>query len=289
MKENFVDDEARQQHWESAPVHRNTYCPECRKNFNEAQDLKDHYRTSSFHKSSYCQHCNKVFVDSDALTDHKVSKHPKCSLCKIEVASREAFRKHLSTSSKHKDVYCQRCDRSFDDKTSLLQHKIDNSDKHFFCRTCSLDHADRHKLVEHLTTHRAHRLLYDAQCDILFDSEASKWSHKASTPQKHHVCEPCRLDFRDRALFLGHWTTTKKHKNTYDITCDILFATAELKAAHIKSTASKHYLCKRCNLDFPTSEGRAAHNMASPAHQDTFCRSCALDFKNAKKLRNVSF
>lgn len=315
-RREFVDDLAREQHWANHSAHRDTYsCTRCEQDFSNSAAFEAHkwIRTekhyiclicdidfkslealqkhwSREHKDHYCEQCNILYQDASSLLLHKRTtplKHHFCATCQSDFQKREHLVEHWKTHDAHKELYDSRCDIHFVSPAAKKAHQLQYIIKHHLCDPCDIDYPTRTKLVNHWKLSERHKTLYDARCNIHFASPIANWAHKQATPDKHKLCEPCRLDFPTRETLIDHWNTNEVHKQTYDSNCDRLFDSPVAKQIHIKETPTKHNLCEKCQADFESPELLKSHWNSTAAHLFTYCQRCEQDFFDPRELQQV--
>ena len=79
-------------------------------------------------------------------------------------------------------AYCDRCERSFQNKRALEQHR-NASDAHWICLSCQIDFGSFDARREHYIQSLYHH--YCRECDRLFEFEESKIQHMEA---KHWYC-----------------------------------------------------------------------------------------------------
>ncbi|KAL8829301.1 MAG: hypothetical protein Q9191_002090 [Dirinaria sp. TL-2023a] len=166
-------------------------------------------------------------------------------------------------SEEHKDTYCNTCREDFGTAWELKQH---NRARHpqFKCSQCSDIYNDEAALKAHWRS-AIHEATYDDICEILFESATAKWSHQKDTPDKHHVCERCRLVFGIRDELIAHFTQHIAHIHTYCHACQQDFSSLTDLQAH---TQAKHPVikCVLCQITFANSDQLKEHMATSQAH-----------------------
>lgn len=276
-------------HQKSTP-NKHFVCTSCDLDFATFVRRLEHWKTAAAHKHTYCTICSINFFDPSALTTHlrgNAYEHHLCISCNLMFADHPDLVQHWTTDEKHKALYCERCDKHFIDSTAKKTHQIDEFVKHDFCVPCSIEHKSRAELIDHWTFSTEHETLYDPRCDIHFENSTAKWIHQKATPDKHKLCQPCRLDFPKQKALIRHWKTEEVHKETYDRNCNQLFDSAIAMQKHVKETPAKHNLCEKCQVDFSSIELLKAHWKTAPVHFDTYCQDCHQDLLSPKDLEKV--
>lgn len=265
-------------------------CATCDDDFSTKAERHDHWKTAAAHKYTYCRICSINCYDSSALTTHLRSdprKHHLCVSCNTTFSDHTGLVQHWTTDLKHKARYCERCDVHFDKSTAKKIHLVKDPVKHHYCVPCSLEYQSRSELVGHWTFSIEHEKLYDSRCDIHFESPIAKWSHQQATPEKHNLCEPCRLDLHNKNALTTHWETDEFHKETYDRNCNQLFDSPTAMQKHIRETPTRHNLCKKCKVDFVSPGLLRSHWNTTAVHLDTYCQDCQYDFLGPQDLEKV--
>ena len=284
----FVDDEAREVHYRHSNAHKAIHCHFCEINFDSELALGYHQRSE--HK--VCDRCVLLFENRIAYKSHQKTtpdKHFLCnsSSCSNDSPTREDRLRHWETAATHKYTYCKICKINFDNAVALGIHQRGTPVRHHICITCNTSHNDHSALVQHWTTDPRHKGLYDNVCNRHFESQTASWAHKVSTPDKHHVCEQCRVDFSSREAVSAHWRTDANHKNTYDNVCNRLFDSPAAMRKHMQENTSQHGWCDKCSYDLNSLAGLRTHWETDTMHIYTYCQGCQIDCEDARKLQQV--
>ena len=265
------------------------YCQNCDRGFSSYDALNQHLATSSLHRF-LCKPCNREFVNEVARTAHwqenDIHMDTYCFTCDKNCDTAEDLIAHYTSTAVHKDIYDIQCNIDFENRQDRLEHMKANPAKHHLCTSCNLNYACSAELKAHWKQNELHNELYDARCNILFDTRGSKLTHQIAS-SKHNACQQCNLDFATLDQLRDHWRTTEVHSYTYDMFCQINFANPQLLFSHKKATPNKHHQCLPCALDFRTPEALKDHLRMAEIHTYSFCPICEIDFGSASNLKMV--
>ena len=170
-----------------------------------------------------------------SFTLKKTKRHRKyrCKLC-IEVLDSA----HLLTvhhQQKHGILYCDECNKAFNNPTSLVRHKYQHKELRFHCN-CGASFAFHSQLQTHSIAHRrhaSHRCVYP-NCNKSFKNKGDLTRHAAEHTGKQHECPDC------------------DYKNT-----DI----RNLESHRLKHSEINRYMCTDCGETFKyNTQLRRHHN-----------------------------
>lgn len=204
-------------------------CYYCGKLFDNGSHLERHLH--SVHRNMYeCDICkpklgyllefhmaHKKQIDTvhkDA-TPQMSTEHPdilafECFICKVEIESVPALRRHMEIHARDQKCKICRADLSLDE---LNAHLCGNQTT-ISCEYCEVTFTSTIKLLEHLKSPHEKKRLYRCQnCSKFFPMLALRHYHMAQheneVPQKKYPCNICGR------LFAGH-DRLNKHKKTHE-------------------------------------------------------------------------
>jgi hypothetical protein len=148
------------------------------------------------------------------------------STCRLEQPSADELREHFSTDGRHGSTYCFQCDLDFDSEESRWQHKQGSAEHPHMCIPCRLDYPDPAQLQQHLTTDERHKGTYCETCNEDFESRFQRVAHRRDNPEVHNICAPCDLGFNSHSEIQVHYKTSRYHIDTFCITCNQDFSSA---------------------------------------------------------------
>ena len=119
-------------------------------------------------------------------------------------------------------MYDARCNILFESTGSKVTHLI-VSPEHNVCQPCNLGYTTLDQLQNHWGTTEVHSYTYDTFCQINFANPQLLLSHKKVTPDEHHICLPCALDYRTNEELKSHMRTAEAHKDSFCSTCKLDF------------------------------------------------------------------
>lgn len=130
------------------------HCNKCKKSFRYASALKLHTVSHTSEKPYTCDRCPSSFSQKSHLTRH-ITRHKnnahkfKCCNCKISFRLNFNLQVHMRIHSRTKPYTCNKCGKSFSQKSHLNTHAKSHQEKQLICDLCN----KRFTLLHHLSTH----------------------------------------------------------------------------------------------------------------------------------------
>ena len=94
---------------------------------NETSVIKETARNTSnlqTNKTFSCEKCDKSFYVEEKLEKHAVTHlSTKCEVCDKQFSRLSHLQKHRLIHTNERPYSCRKCDKSFNDKSSLKQHE----------------------------------------------------------------------------------------------------------------------------------------------------------------------
>ena len=133
---------------------------------------------------------------------------------------------------------CIPCDRSFDSKTSLKQHKRTSLAHAFNCMPCNRRFHSEEALQQHLRDSPAHARSFDCDdCVRAFDSEEALRQHLRNSPAHAFDCDDCDRAFDSEEALQQHLRGSPAHAPSFDCeTCDRSFGNEEALEQHLRDS-----------------------------------------------------
>lgn len=121
---------------------------------------------------------------------------------------------------------CVPCDRSFDSKASLKQHKRTSLAHAFNCTPCNRRFDSEEALQQHIRDSPAHTRSFDCKdCDRSFDSEEALQQHLRDSPAHapSFDCETCNRSFGNDEALEQHLRDSRIHQQDTETPLDVFF------------------------------------------------------------------
>ncbi|KIX01700.1 uncharacterized protein Z518_09426 [Rhinocladiella mackenziei CBS 650.93] len=100
---------------------------------------------------------------------------------------------------------------------------------------------------------------------------------------EEYLCRPCDRRFSTLNGALNHCQNAAVHRGEWCTRCERLFVSPAARNAHV-ANSSRHHICDRCDLDFPTFRQHRGHDIS--VHH--LCTECGQEFSNDNNLQQFS-
>ena len=161
-------------------------------------------------------------MKSFTLKKTKRKRNYGCKLCEAVLSSAHHLTVHHQ--EKHGILYCEMCNKAFNNPTSLMRHKYQHRELRFPCN-CGAAFAFASQLQTHSVVHcrhATHHCVY-SKCRQSFKNKGDLKRHVLEHTSKPHECPDC------------------DYKNT-----DL----RNLESHRLKHSDIKSYVCKKCGESF---------------------------------------
>eukprot|EP00057_Strongylocentrotus_purpuratus_P001852 XP_003723338.1 PREDICTED: uncharacterized protein LOC100891124 [Strongylocentrotus purpuratus] len=181
---------------------------------------------------------------------------------------------------------CQKCDRSFLDKTQLRHHlkeahpSLRCPDKMHKCNVCSHVFSSSSKLRTHLLTHlgvKPHRCKI---CHKGFTDRSNLRAHSLiHTGVKQFTCQACNKSFRQKIHLVSHQVTHTGKRDLQCFVCEKMFARHSDLSYHMKQHREvKKVSCPVCDRRFYKDSQLMRHMKIHSGQRDHQCHLCGKGF-----------
>ena len=148
----------------------------------------------------------------------KQKRHRKygCKLCTEIVDSAHLLTIHHRVT--HGILYCETCNKAFNNPTSLVRHSYQHKPLHFHC-TCGASFAFTSQLQTHSVVHRchaSHHCVYP-KCNKFFKNKGDLKRHADGHYSEVHECPDCDYTNSDIRNLESH---RLKHSDIINYTCN---------------------------------------------------------------------
>ena len=189
-------------------------CPKCSKMFSSKPHMKKHIESVHEGKKPYkCSQCSAAFYQSSGLDRHNSSfnacsihekkkldssRNNQCPHCDYKNSTNQKLNRHIDNN--HSDQYtekkhvCEKCEKSFIFKSSLIDHikyLCKNSGNERECSICDKKFATNGALKRHIVSvHEEKKLFLCSMCDDSFLKKGLLKNHIASVHEekKPSIC-----------------------------------------------------------------------------------------------------
>ena len=131
-----------------------------------------YYENDSRQNLPYCDTCDETFSDEPAIIWHlkNSNQHCYCTSCCRDFPSYAARQHHWTTDPHHEFTYCDRCNRHFNSREKMLEHKRLTPSQHYMCWPCDLDFSTSQRLRHHFIEDAVHQSTYCMKCGKNFSN-----------------------------------------------------------------------------------------------------------------------
>ena len=280
-----------------AAVKKNV-CSVCNDEFSEVRLLNEHivraHTAAGSSLNHRCKDCKKTFDSKKVLINHKCLAKPiihtaeatvkknSCPVCKDEFSEVRQLNEHIimahTTAGGSLSHQCKDCDKTFDSKKVLLNHKCtakpmihtaEAAVKKNVCPVCKDEFSEVRQLNEHMV--KAH-------------------TNAGSSPT--HQCKDCKKTFNTKKVLLNHKCTAQPKtpaaevavkKNVCPVCKDefpeVRLLNEHIITAHTAAGSSNSNQCKDCKKSFNSKKVLLDHKCVDKPNTLIQCPQCELKFK----------
>ncbi|KAL8799648.1 MAG: hypothetical protein Q9200_007486 [Gallowayella weberi] len=301
----FLNDFARQQHWEASDIHLLSVCWDCEVDFETKDRLIEHNRNDHV----YCEKCDRKFPRLDSRIAHwenaPIRKDSYCRECQDDFLTSDGLKQHWKAHQRHLSTYDFVCDLKFPNEQTCTEHVNADPVKHFVCVQHQLFCGSQEALLTHYYDSKGHAKC--VPCKLGFQNEQLRSHHYWASPS-HPKCIKCRLSLRNASMLEQHYLTSAVHvkclscnqgfNDSTDLekhywsssqhaskctSCCLGFLSSTDLIAHFK-TSPKHFYDEKCGLAFDSVELLREHYVADKNHQ--YCKTCDISFSSSMQLKD---
>lgn len=311
------------------PEDRKYKCSECNRTFLcRFYDLYVQHVARKCGKAAYtCDYCWRVLSSKSKLFKHFIENHRfvvsptdvhSCPLCSKLFFNKSSLNHHLK-KTKHFDLKCVHCHKTFRSQTGLTLHSKQCIPKKTFdkysklvtdgndrrpesheCNVCKCSFLTMANLLEHkILVHLKKKFEFKQQkdpipkyscstCNQLFICQSSLTKHKRQLhkSKKKLTCRTCNVKFIGEGLYEKHFEASEcRHRENLQYQCTVcskVYSSNVHLRSHFKqmhSSNSQHFDCDICGLSFSRKNSIVRH-MRRGDHRNTLqCEFCLATFK----------
>lgn len=223
-----------------------------------------------------CEKCNKQFTSIETLNfhtkmycyDRNQEMKFECTKCKKKFPLKHMLQHHFQL--RHARVlYCDYCQRSFNNKHHLARHILGHTGmKPFKCNICRQKFSRKCKLQLHLQRHSKNK---DYSCNVcnkefrfknVFEKHKILICSEENIKKYPYLCDICKKRYENKKLIQKHMVNIHIKKFPCHI-CDKVYGQKFKLEFHLK-THRKKYFCSVCKKRFRTKNNflhhKASHN-----------------------------
>uniref|UniRef100_A0A1B0CQ06 C2H2-type domain-containing protein n=1 Tax=Lutzomyia longipalpis TaxID=7200 RepID=A0A1B0CQ06_LUTLO len=175
---------------------------------------------AAVHKILICLQCYKQFLTPEALAvhieNHAVREVIKCTICSVELASRESLNRHVNNIHLTQEkIVCPLCCTSFTAKDNLRRHieAVHGDRKDFICTVCGKLFSQASSVTRHMVIHSDLRPFRCAFCFQSFKLPRDLRKHNAAHREfmiRCPSCESFHLNQQELSLHLKRHPSHRK-------------------------------------------------------------------------------
>ena len=170
----------------------------------------------------------------------KCKRNYGCKLCEAVLSSAHQLTVHHQ--EKHGILYCETCNKAFNNPTSLVRHKYQHRELRFHCN-CGVAFAFASQLQTHSVVHRrhaTHHCVYP-KCGRSFKNKGDLKRHTLEHTTKPHECPDCDYKNTDWRNLESHRLSHSNIKSHVCAKCGESFKyNTQLKRHLTKCTGIRH-------------------------------------------------
>ncbi|CAE1276154.1 KRAB [Acanthosepion pharaonis] len=215
-----------------------------------------------------------------------------CELCSRSFNQSSTLEQHKQSHEEKRPYKCIYCDKSFQSYSQLGKHvSVNESDpKAHKCSFCCLSFAEATCLTVHVMTHADDKPYKCQFCGDRFASSSYASRHeKSHLVNKPHKCGLCYRTYSDAAQLAKHFrvhTGIKPYKCDY---CERTFSKSNKRTIHMRShTGERPYRCAYCDKGFADSDKLNIHIRTHTGERPYACEYCQRSFTRSDKQASAS-
>ena len=173
-----------------------------------------------------CEQCNLTFKQKRNLVRHEKSHDDKkftCSVCNVTFHRAEHLKRHVDkfhSDPKKPNHKCEKCQKVFKHKRSLVQHEQTHDEEKFACSVCNITYTRKSNLNKHMQQKHTDS---NKRSKIEEEDEVAEKCHKKKKRKRHArkkvddiIDEPEEFENEDDESELTHvqrenWGAIKTH------------------------------------------------------------------------------
>ena len=177
-----------------------------------------------------------VKVTEYTLKKPTVERVYKCRMCKFKASSAKELHDHHQ--SKHGIMYCDHCERPFNNQLSLSRHLYEHTlERKFVCSSCKEAFPFKSQLTYHKRKHIKRRAFFCSYpgCDKKFKNSGDLNRHARSHTKKGYQCPDCDYWNADKRNYDSHRICHSNIERYFCPNCGQGFKFNTQKQRHVKA------------------------------------------------------
>ncbi|ERL90343.1 hypothetical protein D910_07692 [Dendroctonus ponderosae] len=195
---------------------------------------------------------------------------------------------HLLTHPRERPHACSICNRIFERKSDLVQHRKKHAKQNQnICNICQQEFICCKRLRLHLITHSNDRPHACDFCNLRYKRKSDLVQHRNKhTKQRQYICKICQQGFIYSTSLRYHLIAHSNDRPHASEACNSTFQRAgELKAHRNEHTKEKHYECEVCHNRFSSFQALRSHKTVHSDQRLFKCGICKHTFKAKQSLQ----
>jgi len=271
---------------------RNLKCHICEKTFGVQRYLIIHMESHKA-KKFVCEICGKDYTRNFDMQTHMRSIHTgerpyKCTKCDASFARKNTLDMHQAVHTRIR-YPCTECTKSFTRKSDVQTHmKFSHLDRkgELACDECDRFFDSKQHLLQHKKKHLKNEAYPCSECGKAFPSRKAVIEHQRLTGEKPFKCAQCNRAYLKRYLLKVHMRSHTGEKPYECKKCRKTFRYHSCLTNHMRlHTGERPYKCPICNKGFRVSMARLLHMRTHSGLKPEKCDFCDKAFAHPANLR----
>ncbi|XP_069063528.1 gastrula zinc finger protein XlCGF57.1-like [Pleurodeles waltl] len=214
-------------------------------------------------------------------------RHFSCSDCEKSFSQKTFLLQHQRIHTEMRTFPCSECDRSFSLKKELHYHqRLHKGVRPYSCTLCEKSFFQKAYLLQHLRFHTGVRPFRCTECQKSFKLKNDLQRHqRIHTGVRPFSCTDCDKHFTRKATLLQH---QRKHTGVRPLSCTecekSFTVKTDLHRHQIVHTAEKPFQCTECQKCFKFKNDLQRHQIIHSGIRPFPCTECEKSFTRKTNL-----